>query len=93
MRPPGRRGAAGFTAGWPKRWRSCAARSPGERLVAELIEDTVGSAGGSATVLAYQWRKAGDSERAVDYLLMAAEQAGADHWERRQLPSTTRRSS
>ncbi len=48
----------------------------GERLVAELIEDTVGSAGGSATVLAYQWRKAGDSERAVDYLLMAAEQAG-----------------
>jgi predicted ATPase len=47
----------------------------GERLVAELLEETVGSAGGSAAVLAYQWREAGDSERAVDYLLMAAEQA------------------
>jgi predicted ATPase len=48
---------------------------PGERLVAGLLEETVGSAGGSAAVLAHHWREAGDSERAVDYLLMAAEQA------------------
>ncbi len=47
----------------------------GERLVAEFLEDTVGSAGGSAAVLAHHWREAGDSERAVDYLLKAAEQA------------------
>ena len=47
----------------------------GERLVAELLKETVGSAGGSAAVLAYHWREAGDSERAVDYLLMAAEEA------------------
>ena len=47
----------------------------GERLVAELLEDTVGSAGGSAAVLAYHWREAGDSQRAVDYLIKAAEQA------------------
>ena len=49
---------------------------PGERLVAGWLEETVGSAGGSAAVLAYHWREAGDSERAVDYLLMAAEEAG-----------------
>ena len=47
----------------------------GERLVAELLEETVGSAGGSAAVLAYHWREAGDSERAVDYLLRAGEEA------------------
>ena len=47
----------------------------GERLVAQLLEDTVGSAGGSAAVLAYHWREAGDSQRAVDYLVKAAEQA------------------
>jgi len=47
----------------------------GERLVAGLLEETVGSAGGSAAVLAHHWRQAGDSERAVDYLLMAAEEA------------------
>ena len=47
----------------------------GERLVAELLEETVGSAGGSAAVLAYQWREAGDSKRAIDYLLLAAEES------------------
>jgi class 3 adenylate cyclase len=46
---------------------------PGERLVAGLLEDTAGSAGGSALVLSYHWRKAGDSQRAVDYLLEGAE--------------------
>jgi hypothetical protein len=47
----------------------------GEKLVAGLLEDTAGSAGGSAVVLSYHWRKAGDSQRAVDYLLEAAERA------------------
>ena len=48
----------------------------GERLVTESLAETAGSAGGSAAILAYHWRKAGDSERAIDYLLKAAEQAG-----------------
>ena len=52
-----------------------ASTESGERLVAELLEDTAGSAGGSAVVLAYHWRIAGDSGRAVDYLLEAAERA------------------
>lgn len=47
----------------------------GERLVAQSLEDAVGSAGGSAAILAYHWREAGDSERAVDYLIKAAERA------------------
>ena len=48
---------------------------PGERLVAELSE-AVGSAGGSAAILAYHWREAGYSDQTVHYLLMAAERAG-----------------
>lgn len=48
---------------------------PGERLVAELSA-AVGSAGGSATILAYHWREAGHSDQTVHYLLMAAERAG-----------------
>jgi class 3 adenylate cyclase len=48
---------------------------PGERLVAELSE-AVGSAGGSAAILAYHWRETGHSDQTVHYLLMAAEQAG-----------------
>ena len=47
----------------------------GERLVAELLEDTAGSAGGSGVVLSYHWRRAGDSGRAVDHLLEAADRA------------------
>jgi predicted ATPase len=47
---------------------------PGERLVAEMAE-TSGSAGGSPAILAYHWREAGDTERAVDYLLKAADRA------------------
>lgn len=48
---------------------------PGERLVSEFSE-AVGSAGGSAAILAYHWREAGDLDRTVHYLLMAAERAG-----------------
>jgi predicted ATPase len=47
----------------------------GERLVSEFSE-AVGSAGGSAAILAYHWREAGDLDRTVHYLLMAAERAG-----------------
>ena len=49
----------------------------GERLVDQFLEETVGSAGGSAALLAYHWREAGDSERAVDFLLIAGERAEA----------------
>jgi predicted ATPase/class 3 adenylate cyclase len=49
--------------------------APGERLVAEFSE-AIGSAGGSAAILAYHWREAGHLDRTVHYLLMAAEGAG-----------------
>jgi class 3 adenylate cyclase len=49
--------------------------APGERLVAEFSE-VIGSAGGSAAILAYHWREAGHLDRTVHYLLMAAERAG-----------------
>jgi predicted ATPase len=50
-------------------------QAPGERLVTEFSE-AVGSAGGSAAILAYHWREARDLDRTVHYLLMAAERAG-----------------
>jgi predicted ATPase/class 3 adenylate cyclase len=49
-------------------------QAPGERLVREFSE-AVGSAGGSAAILAYHWREAGELDRTVHYLLMAAERA------------------
>ena len=49
--------------------------APGERLVSEYSE-AVGSAAGSAAILAHHWREAGHAERAVHHLLIAAEQAG-----------------
>lgn len=48
--------------------------APGERLVAELSE-AVGSAGGSAATLAHHWREAGQMDRSIHFLLMAAERA------------------
>ena len=53
----------------------------GERLVAAALEDSAGSAAGSAAVLAHHWREAGDADRAEHYLLIAAEQAGHRHAE------------
>jgi hypothetical protein len=44
--------------------------------VAEFLEERTGFAPDSAAILAYHWRAAGQSERAVAYLLTAAEQAG-----------------
>jgi predicted ATPase/class 3 adenylate cyclase len=49
--------------------------APGERLVAEFSE-AIGSAGGSAAILAYHWREGGHLDRTVHHLLMAAERAG-----------------
>jgi predicted ATPase len=53
------------------------AEATGERLVAEFSE-AIGSAGGSASILAYHSREAGNLDRAVHYLLMAAERAGRE---------------
>jgi len=47
----------------------------GARLVDAFLEDTAGSAGGSAALLAYHSREAGDAKRAVDYLVQAADSA------------------
>jgi hypothetical protein len=52
--------------------------------VARLVEATMGDRQGDvATMLAHHWRQAGDAERAVRYLLAAAEQAGRG-WAKRE---------
>jgi class 3 adenylate cyclase len=53
-----------------------AARRERHAMVAEYLESTVRSGGGTAGILAHHWREAGNSERAVRYLLSAAELAG-----------------
>jgi predicted ATPase len=53
-----------------------AARREHHASVAEFLEETAGFAPDSAAILAHHWREAGRSERAIDYLLTAAEQAG-----------------
>ena len=88
MRP----GAAGFTAASAEAMEQLCSEESGERLVAGMLEETAGSAGGSAAVLAHHWREAGDSERAVDYLLKAAERARVRAGrEAETVASTTRR--
>jgi hypothetical protein len=44
--------------------------------VAGFIEQRAGDRAVYATALAYHWRLAGDGEKAADYLLTAADQAG-----------------
>jgi predicted ATPase len=44
--------------------------------VARFLEERTAGGGATATALAQHWREAGAPERAVDYLLLAAEQAG-----------------
>jgi class 3 adenylate cyclase len=44
--------------------------------VASFLEKATAGAAATSTALAQHWREAGDSERAVGYLLRAAEQAG-----------------
>jgi predicted ATPase len=45
-------------------------------IVARFLEAVTAGAGATATALAGHWREAGDEERALHYLLLAAEQAG-----------------
>jgi class 3 adenylate cyclase len=44
--------------------------------VAEFLETCTAGAGATATALALHWREAGHDERALEYLLIAADQAG-----------------
>jgi predicted ATPase len=44
--------------------------------VARFIEQSAGDRAGYAAILAHHWRHGGDGQRAADYLLTAAEQAG-----------------
>jgi class 3 adenylate cyclase len=52
-----------------------AARRERHAIVAEFLEQEARSGADAAAILAHHWREAGDSERAVHYLLSAAEQA------------------
>jgi class 3 adenylate cyclase len=45
-------------------------------VVAEFLERATAGAGAAATALARHWREAGDDERALEYLILAADQAG-----------------
>ena len=53
-----------------------AARRERHAIVARFLEEETGSGADAAAILAHHWREAGDSERAVTYLLSAAELAG-----------------
>jgi class 3 adenylate cyclase len=53
-----------------------AKRKERHAVVAGFLEEATGEAGATATALAQHWREAGDNERALEYLLLAAEQAG-----------------
>jgi class 3 adenylate cyclase len=53
-----------------------AARRDRHAAVAAFLEETTGAGGQSAEAVAYHWREAGQTEKAVDSLLTAADQAG-----------------
>ena len=53
-----------------------ATRRERHRATAEYLESVGGGAGGSAAILARHWREAGETERALEHLLVAADQAG-----------------
>jgi predicted ATPase len=53
-----------------------AARRDRHAAVAAFLEETTGQMGQSAEALAYHWREAGESEKAVTHLVAAADQAG-----------------
>ena len=53
-----------------------ATRKERHAAVAEFLEAATGGAAATATALAVHWREAGEPERALGYLLMAADQAG-----------------
>jgi class 3 adenylate cyclase/predicted ATPase len=50
-------------------------RAKRHRAIAVFLEEAAGEAGDVAPALAHHWREAGEPERAVDYLLVGAEQA------------------
>jgi class 3 adenylate cyclase/tetratricopeptide (TPR) repeat protein len=45
------------------------------RLAAEYIESVTRESASLATILAHHWREAGDPDRAIEYLMLSAEQA------------------
>ncbi len=45
-------------------------------VVARFLEQTTAAEAATATALAHHWREAGEDERALNYLLLAADQAG-----------------
>jgi len=51
------------------------ARRERHEAVARYVEEAAPDAAAVAAILAYHWREAGDTERAVTYLLIAAERA------------------
>ena len=53
-----------------------AARRERHAAVATYLEATTGGVGQSNEALAHHWREAGEHERAVDCLVVAADQAG-----------------
>ncbi len=53
-----------------------ATRKDRHAAVAEFLEAATAAAAATATALAQHWREAGRDDRAIDYLLLAAEQAG-----------------
>jgi class 3 adenylate cyclase/tetratricopeptide (TPR) repeat protein len=54
-----------------------AARRERHAVVGRFLEDTTGDRGGqTASLLAYHWREANEAEKAVQYLLVAADGAG-----------------
>jgi predicted ATPase len=52
-----------------------AARRERHATVAEFLDETTGGVGQSTEALAHHWREAGEDQRAVDCLLVAADQA------------------
>ena len=54
-----------------------AARRDRHAIVAEYLEKETGSGADAAAILAHHWREAGESERAIGYLLSAAQLAGS----------------
>jgi class 3 adenylate cyclase len=52
-----------------------AARRERHAAVASFLEETTGGVGQATEALAHHWREAGDDDKAVDYLVAAADQA------------------
>lgn len=60
-----------------------AARRDRHREVARYLEETTAAVGQSLEALAHHWREAGEPDRAVEYLVAAADQAGRG-WAKQQ---------